>query len=241
MEQRNLEHLTVRMRLDPEKNDPENSGLDKVQELLEPIKEKYPYISYADLWTLAGVVSVETMGGPVIQWKPGRVDKPIMDRSDSGINMPTVNSHSSKIAVPENGRLPEAARGADHIRTVFTRMGFNDQETVALIGAHCVGRAHKDRSGYEGPWTNTPIMFANTYFKLLTEKNWIPKVWNGPLQFVDEDDRDEFVMMLPSDIALLKDPVYNVLVNRYAVNDELWRNDFAQAYSKLLELGVERS
>jgi catalase (peroxidase I) len=30
-------------------------------------------ISYADLWTLAGVVAVETMGGNKVNWKPGRV------------------------------------------------------------------------------------------------------------------------------------------------------------------------
>jgi catalase (peroxidase I) len=179
------------------------------------------------------------MGGPKVDWKPGRVDKPVMERSDSGVNM-GIDS-TTKIGVPENGRLPEAARGADHIRSVFGRMGFNAQETVALIGAHCVGRAHKERSGYEGPWTNTPIMFANTYYKLLTEKRWIPKIWDGPLQFVDEQDEDQFVMMLPSDIALIKDPEYLIHVNRYAVDNALWMNDFAQAYSKLLELGVKRN
>jgi len=30
---------------------------------------------------------------------------------------------------------------------VFYRQGFNDQEIVALSGAHTVGRAHADRSG----------------------------------------------------------------------------------------------
>lgn len=54
------------------------------------------------------------------------------------------------LKVPENGRLPQAALEADHIRQVFTRMGFTDQETVALIGAHCIGRCHTDRSGYKG-------------------------------------------------------------------------------------------
>ena len=41
----------------------------------------------------------------------------------------------------------------DHIRTIFHRMGFNDREIVALIGAHTLGSCHKDRSGYDGPWT----------------------------------------------------------------------------------------
>ena len=114
---------------------------------MEPIKEKHPWISYADLWTLAGVVSVEAMGGPQINWTPGRIDKPVFDRTDSGIE---TARPKTQFAVPENGRLPQAALGVDHIRQVFGRMGFNDQETVALLGAHCVGRCHKDRSGYEG-------------------------------------------------------------------------------------------
>ena len=37
-------------------------------------------------------------------------------------------------------RLPDASKGAPHIRDVFTRMGFNDQELVALSGAHALGR-----------------------------------------------------------------------------------------------------
>jgi cytochrome c peroxidase len=37
-------------------------------------------------------------------------------------------------------------------------MGFNDQEIVALSGAHCIGRCHTDRSGFHGPWTKAPTM-----------------------------------------------------------------------------------
>ena len=30
---------------------------------MEKVKQKFPWISYADLWTLAGAVAVEDMGG----------------------------------------------------------------------------------------------------------------------------------------------------------------------------------
>lgn len=38
-------------------------------------------------------------------------------------------------------------------REIFYRQGFNDQEIVALSGAHAMGRCHADRSGYDGPWS----------------------------------------------------------------------------------------
>ena len=39
------------------------------------------------------------------------------------------------------------------VRRTFDRMGFDDQETVALIVlGHQYGRCHPDISGYEGPW-----------------------------------------------------------------------------------------
>lgn len=51
-------------------------------------------------------------------------------------------------AVTPDGRLPGADSGppgadpsdAAHLRTIFNRMGFNDQEIVALSGAHALGR-----------------------------------------------------------------------------------------------------
>ncbi|CAM9911529.1 unnamed protein product, partial [Phaeothamnion confervicola] len=39
---------------------------------LEPLKAKYPGISYADLWTFAGAAAIEHLGGPTIAWRPGR-------------------------------------------------------------------------------------------------------------------------------------------------------------------------
>jgi hypothetical protein len=76
----------------------------------------------------------------------GRTDKPIQ-RADSKLD---IMNESNSFLVPNPGRLPMASGNSGHVRSVFTRMGFDDQETVALIGAHCVGRCHMERSGYEG-------------------------------------------------------------------------------------------
>lgn len=43
----------------PESGHGANAGLQVARDLLEPVKKRFPYISYADLYTLAGVVAIE--------------------------------------------------------------------------------------------------------------------------------------------------------------------------------------
>ena len=64
------------MRFAPEAEFGANAGLGLARTALEPIKKAYPEMSYADLWTLAGCVAIQYMGGPAIGWRSGRVDKP---------------------------------------------------------------------------------------------------------------------------------------------------------------------
>jgi catalase (peroxidase I) len=95
------------MRYKPESTDGANAGLEHARSFLEPIKKKHSWISYADLWTLAGVVAIEKMNGPIVPWKPGRSDIP-----------PKVAETQTKQVIPPNGRLPDASLGAQHIRDV---------------------------------------------------------------------------------------------------------------------------
>lgn len=191
---------------------------------MEPIKQRHPEISYGDLWTLAGVVAIEKMGGPTIPWKGGRSDK----------NPATVSAKE----IPPNGRLPDAAQGSNHLRDVFYRMGFNDRDIVSLSGAHCLGRCHTDRSGFSGPWTFSPTRFSNQYYVLLSKLKWTEKNWDGPKQYTDPTG---LLMMLPSDMALIWDPKMKPIVDEYAKNKDIFFKDFSAAFSKLLELGVPRS
>ena len=108
---------------------------------------KYPDISYADLYILAGVVAIEEMGGPKVPFRWGRTDAkcPAEPKDDKRFS--------------PDGRLPDGDKGAQHIRDIFYRMGFDDQGIVALSGAHAVGRCHTDRSGFWGPWTYAESTF----------------------------------------------------------------------------------
>lgn len=64
---------------------------------------------------------------------------------------------------------------------------------------------------------------------------------NGIEQFAYVDqDLDEELMMLPTDMALLSDPSFRVWVEKYAEDKDLFFKDFAAVFAKLLELGISR-
>jgi len=46
-------------------------------------------------------------------------------------------------------------------------------------------------------------------------------------------------MMLPSDMVLVQDPAFRKVVELYAKDENAFFGDFASAFSKLLELGVD--
>ncbi|KAL3377874.1 hypothetical protein AABB24_003998 [Solanum stoloniferum] len=175
-----------------------NSGLKIAIDLCEEIKARHPKITYADLYQLAGVVAVEVTGGPTIDFVPGRKDS---------------------LSSPEEGRLPDAKQGPPHLRGVFYRMGLSDKDIVALSGGHTLGRAHPERSGFEGPWTKEPLKFDNSYF----------------VELLKEDSED--LLKLPTDKALVEDPQFRPYVELYAKDEEAFFRDYAESHKKLSELG----
>lgn len=202
------------MRFPVEANDGANAGLSILRDMLHPVKAKNEAVSTADVWIAAGSAAIEFTGGPQIPFAFGRTDG------------------AEGCYVPPNGRLPDASQGAQHLRDVFYRMGFNDQEIVALSGAHTLGSCHMTRSGFDGPWTKTPLKFNNEYFKNILELEWQPRVWDGPLQY--EDVATKSLMMLPTDLCLKTDPGFAPHVARYAADAHVFAEEFASAYAKLL-------
>ncbi|KAL8128465.1 hypothetical protein V2J09_017620 [Rumex salicifolius] len=175
-----------------------NNGLKKAIDWCEEVKARHSKITYADLYQLAGVVAVEVTGGPTIDFVPGRKD--------------------SKVSTKE-GRLPDAKQGSPHLRDIFYRMGLTDKEIVALSGAHTLGRAHPERSGFDGPWTKEPLKFDSSYFKLLLE------------------EESEGLLKLPTDKALVEDPAFRSYVELYAKDEDAFFGDYAASHKKLSELG----
>ncbi|KAK9476324.1 heme peroxidase [Lipomyces japonicus] len=206
------------MRFSPESGHGANNGLDIPRKLLETVHDQFPWISHGDLWTLAGVAAVQELGGPTIKWRPGRVDL------------------LAGISTTPDGRLPDGSKGADHLRNIFYRMGFNDQEIVALTGAHALGRCHVNRSGFDGPWTFAPTYLTNDFYKLLLDEKWHYRKWDGPKQW--EDNKTKSLMMLPADFSLVQDKQFKKYVEKYAKDQDLFFEDFSKVITKLFELGV---
>lgn len=154
---------TGNQRFAPLNSWPDNGNLDKARRLLWPVKKKYGQsLSWADLFILAGNVSIESMGlktfgfggGREDIWEPeedvywGMESEWLGDKRYSGdreLENPLAAVQMGLIYVnPEgpNGDPSVLASGRD-IRETFARMGMNDEETVALVaGGHTFGKSH---------------------------------------------------------------------------------------------------
>ncbi|KAK9113265.1 hypothetical protein Scep_020784 [Stephania cephalantha] len=179
-----------------------NNGLAIAIALCEEVKNKSPLITYADLYQLAGVVAVEITGGPTIHFVPGRKDS---------------------LVSPREGKLPDAKQGAQHLKDIFYRMGLSNRDIVALSGGHTLGRAHPERSGFDGAWTNDPLKFDNSYFKELLK------------------GETDGLLKLPTDKSLLEDPEFRHYVELYAKDEDAFFKDYAISHKKLSELGFTPS
>lgn len=117
---------------------------------------------------------------------------------------------------------------AEEVRDTFAnRMGWTDQETVALVGGgHTLGRAHGNcpnaasgectgayttTAGYEGAWTRTPSKWNYDYFTSMFDTEWVPtKSPEGNDQWGTKDPNSPYAntIRLTADLALVNDPVY---------------------------------
>jgi catalase (peroxidase I) len=204
------------MRFEPEAGYEDNRGLDVALDSLNVVKDLTPGISYSDLWVLAGYVAVEKLGGPHIKFVEGRID-----------------ATDGSMCPPED-RLPMDDASATEVQNIFYRMGLNDRELVALMGAHSVGHTYPENSGFPYmQWDNSPNKFDNTYYRFLLDFGW---------QFDKTGDVEFYYnrswIMLLTDYILRTQPELRTVAEEYAADEEHWHREFAQAFKKLTEFGL---
>lgn len=299
---------TGNLRFAPLNSWPDNTNLDKARRLLWPIKQKYGNkISWADLFILAGNMAYESMGLKTFGFAGGREDiwhpeKDIYWGAEKQWLAPTGSEGSrysgereleNPLAAVMMGLIyvnpegvdgkPDPLRTAHDLRTTFSRMAMNDEETVALTaGGHTVGKAHGNgnagalgqnpegaqiheqgfgwmnpngkgnagdtvTSGIEGAWTTNPTKWDNGYFELLFKYDWeLRKSPAGAWQYepinIAEEDRPidahnpmvrQNPIMTDADMAMIKDPEFRKISERFHNDPAYFTEVFARAWFKL--------
>ena len=102
-------------------------------------------------------------------------------------------------------------------------------------------------SGLEGAWTSNPTKWDNGYFEMLFGHEWeLSKSPAGASQWqpvdIKEDDKPVDVedsskrsipIMTDADMAMIKDPIYREISERFYKNPEQFYDAFARAWFKL--------
>jgi len=218
-------------------------------------------ISRADFWTLGAIEAInygceKAQGNcrrncppvpyPNIVFQTGRVDCP--------------TAPYDEVEPP----LPQALKGLDHVLTFFAdTFGFDEKETVAILGAHTLGAAHSDASGFAGPWVNRRQNFDNAFYVdlLRSDRGW-EMDRRGPrgarIYQWSSTNTNARRIMLNSDMCLVKDlgtitsegevactydecpdAPLDVLdwVKAFALDNDLFLVEFGKAFQKMINHG----
>jgi len=237
------------IRFEPEILHGANAGLSNAVKLLEPVKEAIPSVSYADIFQMASSRAIELAGGPKIDMIYGRVDATSSEQCSPEGNLPDAEaSEDGKFGGEGGTASTEDTSPNGHLRKVFYRMGLNDEEIVALSGAHTFGRAYKDRSGLGAEstkftdgskqmradgkeakyipggssWTKQFLIFDNSYFTTLPD-----------------DSADPELLKLSSDKTLFDDKGFAVYAEKFRDSQDDFFASYAKAHKKLSELGCK--
>jgi L-ascorbate peroxidase len=126
------------IRFSPEINHGANAGLASAVELLEPVKQACPEVSYADIFQMASARSIELAGGPKIDMKYGRLDAADPSQCSPEGNLPDAEAGENGEYGGDGGTASTKDKTPyGHLRKVFYRMGFDDEGIVALSGGKC--------------------------------------------------------------------------------------------------------
>eukprot|EP01084_Bolivina_argentea_P301040 519239_1 len=243
-------------------NNPAHAGL--FSGAIEPLEDVYisewnQIMSRSDFWAAAATIAIEYAQE--------------LDTKNTNNNLPSIPYYfgrrdcgSTSNAIITNAQLPEAHWGWKLTKQWFLEhLEFTTAETVAILGAHTLGRSHLKNSGYSSlPWAIDEHMLNNEFYINLLDKPWIKSQSDaGKWEYIDINNQ---VLMLNTDMALWFDidssfdsttmgkitcePIRGIggcpvnmdtigYVEKYKQSNQEWLNDFAIAFEKLILTGYD--
>jgi hypothetical protein len=242
-----------------DETDPANSGITENE--LTIIRDLYdaefaPFMSKADYWAAAGNfalikgavnanLDLEAPSPPLdITFFHGRLDDAtLLDRTKS---------------IPH----PHMPDGLNQLTTFFVdSFGMDQGEAVAIMGAHTLGRARADVSGFRGKWVRNENALDNAYFRDMINRGWTQVRVDGGVcpdtgcwQWVRSDVGGNGVMMMNADMTMAEqvqadeegksqcvttgacadDPTGRPLVETFANDNDAWLRTFSTAWNKMV-------
>lgn len=127
-------------------------------------------------------------------------------------------------------------------------MGLNDEEIVALSGAHTFGRAYKDRSGLGAEKTkftdgeSTKVLRADGKEAKYTPggspwvEQWL-KFDNSYFTTIPDDTTDPELLKFSTDRTLWEDEGFKPFAEKFGESEDAFFESYAKAHKHLAELG----
>ena len=185
----------------------------QVLDLLEPVKTDYPDISYADLIVMAGSTALKLGGNVSLEFCEGRVD---------------ATEGNELISVLEPRDYDDVIAG---VRDRMNISGLSLPHFVALAGRPR-SPSQMVRLNYSGSYTEDPTTVSNAFYNILLNETWEEVEDSGGAEYEAEGKTGVYV--LATDLALVRDSDFKAQVVLYAENNELFLNDFASAWTTLM-------
>eukprot|EP01134_Creolimax_fragrantissima_P000589 CFRG0589T1 len=203
------------IRFSPQKDYKLNEGMDQVLNVLRPIKNEFPDLSWADLIVLAGQTALDDAGGDKMMFHAVRSDQPNGD-------------NDAKLAPRDY--YPKASVAVHDFMNV---MGLTVEEMVALAG-RLRSPTQQERLGFMGSYTKEPSILTNTYYIALLNNEWVPSSEDKNVYTSPGKD----IYMLETDLVLIQVPEYKKIVEQYASDEALFKKKFADAWVTVMNADI---
>ena len=245
---------------------PDNAGLEDAINALSSVVSNPQYteagLSRADLWALAAITGANyAKPDTSFFFEPAYYGR----TNCEDVGLPCLDANNNEVSCTAttgpHRDLPSADLDTEDVLDFFNdNFDFTDDETVALMGAHSIGRALRANSGFDGSagWVNNENTLDNEYYRqivgdegdLFNGPNWNQNevINNGqiPDRFQWErnargNDGGPELIMLNSDIALVRTFGDNLDMETGEVSCRFRNNNACDAASTLDQMGVYRN